>query len=132
MKPWSKLRRLKLSVGEGVEYDEDVTSLLKTICENSAGSLKELYLIHGIHECVFDFLTQMFHNHTLSSLIRLCCVGLDITSDMIWSWLTLRNNLRYIQLFDSDIEDSEKERLLQYIRERNLDVKFDIFYWNDE
>ncbi|CAK8687909.1 unnamed protein product [Clavelina lepadiformis] len=131
VKTWSKLRRLKLSVGEGVEDDEDVTSLLKTICKNSAGSLKELYLFHGIHECVFDFLTQMFHNHTLSSLIRLCCVGLDITSDMIWNWLTLRNNLRYIQLFESDIEDSEKERLLQYIRERNLDVKFDIFYWND-
>ncbi|CAK8687914.1 unnamed protein product [Clavelina lepadiformis] len=125
LKPWSKLKSLNLRASHSYFEDEDITSLLKPICKNSSGSLKELSLEFGIHSCVYDVLNELFQDGTLSGLKDLLCLGKDVTPNMIWDWLTLDNSLKfiYVILSQTDPVALEMEQFDRYIDEKNLDLK---------
>ncbi|CAK8686535.1 unnamed protein product [Clavelina lepadiformis] len=133
VKPWSNLNKLKLLwqhvpghlISDSEMFGEDMSFLLKTICENSAGSLQSLY-IKEVDGLDLDILTEMFQNGTLCSLKRFTYVGFEITADVIWDWLTSNNSLKILEIFNSDTLEFEKHQIMQYIRERNLDVKLTV------
>ncbi|CAK8687882.1 unnamed protein product [Clavelina lepadiformis] len=125
LKPWSKLKTLSLRVSHSYFEDEDITSLLKTICKNSSGSLKALSLEFVIRSCAYDVLNELFQDGTLRGLTDLLCLVKDVTPNMIWDWLTLDNSLQslYIVCCQTDQAALEMEHFDRYIDEKNLDLK---------
>ncbi|CAK8687905.1 unnamed protein product [Clavelina lepadiformis] len=125
LKPWSKLKSLCMRAANSYLEDEDITSLLKTICKNSSGSLKILSLEFGIHSCAYDVLNELFQDGTLRDLKDLLCLEKDVTPNMIWDWLTFDNSLKFIYVKCSQINPVllEIEQFNRYIDEKNLDLK---------
>ncbi|CAK8685800.1 unnamed protein product [Clavelina lepadiformis] len=129
LKSWSKLKTLSLRASHSYFEDEDITSLLKTICKNSSGSLKALSLEFVIRSCAYDVLDELFQDGTLRGLTDLLCLVKDVTPNMIWDWLTLDNSLQLLCIMCSQTDSIalEMEHFNRYIDEKNFDFNIILY-----